>query len=278
MKKVLLTVALGMLLSAVCMAAGIETVEDAEESSVAQDVTVQSAPNDSATVKQLQSASNDSDAAKQLQAAQEQAAREKAAREEAERNLQDVLEKGPPLWVIDPVELEKVIDVAKLDGVFVGIGSATNPRDYQAIQMAEARARQDIAFQRQALIKAEITDFAKNIVSAKSGSASSSNASEEYMVGQQSVETQLLPVKVLKRQKQVDSDTWWVVVSTVIPGKPEAQTTAEPAGPYTYTPEAMDRVKLMDERLEKNKLKSTVVSPVVTEVGIPLESSEAESE
>jgi hypothetical protein len=270
MKRILITAALGMLLSAVCMAAGIENAVDADGSPVEQGtVTVQAAPDDSRT-------------AKELQAAKEQAAREQAAREQAEKKLKDVLEKGPPLWVIDPGKLEEVLAEAKLEGVFVGIGSATNPMDYQAIQMAEARARQDIAFQRQSLVKAEITDYAKNVVGRKNGSGSSLNAAEEYMVGQQLVETQLQPVKVVKREKEVGTGTWWVVVTTVVPGKPEAQTAADAESAYTHSPEASEAVKLMDERLERNKLKSTVVSPVVTEVATevvsPVVSSETVSE
>jgi hypothetical protein len=123
--------------------------------------------------------------------------------------------------------------------------------------MAEARARQDLAFQQQALVKAEITDYSKNMTSTKGGT---SNAAEDYIVAQQSINMELTPVKVQIREKI--NGAWWVVVTAS--KVPERRATVED-GPYI--PSAMEAVKLMDQRLERNRIKSTTGSPVAAEVG-----------
>jgi colicin import membrane protein len=196
----------------------------------------------------------------------------KKAKAEADTKVKLLLsEEGPPLWVIDPAELEDVLAAARLEGVFVGIGSASNKKDYQAIQMAEARARQDLAFQLTTQIKAEITDYAKNLEGEKGSTRSSSSAAEEYMVGQQLVETELRAAKVVKRQKEAGSSpdgnhTWWVVVTTAKMGAPEANVPAE-AGRNPYpgeeAPRAVDQMNkdLKDLRDGRNGLKPTE-SPV----------------
>ncbi|GHV76364.1 hypothetical protein AGMMS49942_11850 [Spirochaetia bacterium] len=185
-------------------------------------------------------------------------------------------DKEYPAWVSDPYSLETLIrDAIKentegdenakkvagnefsLKDVYVGIGSATNAADSQAIQMAEARARQDLAFQQQALVKAEITDYSKNMTSTKGGL---SNAAEDYIVAQQSIDMELTPVKVQIREKI--KGAWWVVVTAT--KVPERRATVE-EGPYV--PSAMEAVRLMDQRLERNKIRSTTVSPATTEVG-----------
>jgi hypothetical protein len=99
------------------------------------------------------------------------------------------------------------------------------------------------------------------------------------MVGQQSVYTQLQPAKVVKRQKVAGTDTWWVVITTVRPSDLSAPP-APPAeiGPYTHTPEAPEALKLMDERLERNKMKNAVGNPAVVEVGSEVITSEVVSE
>lgn len=177
----------------------------------------------------------------------------------------------PPSWVESPDELKDYLktvlgDDITLADVFVGIGSGKikNKSDYQAIQLAEARARQDIAFQRDAYINALIRDYTKNVEAVKGkddDSVTKSSLAEDFIVGEQTVDTSLRPVKVVTR-KRVGED-WWVVVTTLKPGTPAAQVSVKTTeGASIYEEGLKEAVKLMDERLERNKLKPTV-SPAV---------------
>jgi hypothetical protein len=182
--------------------------------------------------------------------------------------LEPVLDKdGKPVLdkdgkpVLEPVKGE----ITNRNDVLIGIGSAKNLSDQQAIQMAEARARQDIAFQRQAQVKAEITDFGKNVDSEttrnKDTSISKVEATETHIVGQQSVSADVSKVKVAKRIK--DNGTWWVVVTLDIAAPPAPVQMGETFFPYTES--ALDAVRLMDDHLEKAKLKPTAVGEAVSE-------------
>jgi hypothetical protein len=192
-------------------------------------------------------------------------------KEAFDRELAAVLDKegpgGVPLWVTNLRVLDDVLAAAKQAGVFIGIGSATSTRDYQAIQMAEARARQDIAFQRDALIKAEITDYAESMEGVKGQSNSLSSAAEEYIVGRQSVETKLPSATVVKRQKQPDTYTWWVVVTAEKPGTGRDPKNEAVTSPYEtkVAPKAVGEMEqnLLDQRVGRNNLKPTV-SPALS--------------
>ncbi|GHV16895.1 hypothetical protein FACS189493_3530 [Spirochaetia bacterium] len=109
-----------------------------------------------------------------------------------------------PSWVLDP-------DGQKdgFDG-FVGIGSARSSTTQLSIQMAEARARQDIAFQLSTQIEAIVTDYANNV-----GSSDEYNllqASKTEMVGRQLAKITLTGAQVTKRARTSDN-TWWVEVT-----------------------------------------------------------------
>jgi hypothetical protein len=281
MKKILMAAALGMLLSMVCMALGADTEAGVVEGSPAA---LDPAGAEGSAVFVEPSATPEKGVvgtAAALSTVLDKAAKSRDEEDKALNRvvteLKSTLEKitkatapaqpeAVPDWVIDPGKLQEVLKAAKLENqLFVGVGSGKNSRDYQAIQMAEARARQDIAFQREAYIKAEITDYSKSVEGTKNESASSSvTAAEDYIVGQQSVEYRLPNAKVALRVKDPGSGTWWVVVAAMRPDAPIAPPAplAE-VGPYTHNAEAMEAVKLMDDRLEKNRLKATV-SPVVS--------------
>jgi hypothetical protein len=124
--------------------------------------------------------------------------------------------------------------------------------------MAEARARQDIAFQQRALVKAEITDYSKNVTTGRAGSGQ--NAAEDYIVGQQSINMELYPVKVEFREK-IDG-AWWVVVSSLKIPEPIIIPSETP-----YVESGMEAVQRMNERLERNRLKAPVVNEARNGVG-----------
>ncbi|GHU96644.1 hypothetical protein FACS189483_00230 [Spirochaetia bacterium] len=106
-----------------------------------------------------------------------------------------------PSWVLNPDDQENG---------FVGIGSARSATTQLSIQMAEARARQDIAFQLSAQVEAIITDYANNVGSKEEFDLL--QASKTEMVGRQLANITLTGVKVTKRARTSDN-TWWVEVT-----------------------------------------------------------------
>ncbi|GHV76365.1 hypothetical protein AGMMS49942_11860 [Spirochaetia bacterium] len=214
----------------------------------------------------------DKDTVEQERIAQAQAEKDLAdAQKKWKEEMQAALDEDDPItkmpkWVTNQDTLRKVLATGgeEKETIFVGIGSAKSTRDYQAIQMAEARARQDIAFQRDALIKAEIMDYAKTYDATKGKSQDTLEAFEDSIVGLQSVETSLRSAKVVKRQR-VSDGTWWVVV-TLDTESPEPPPPIE--DPYLYKPEMKKAAiemeqHLQDQRVGRNTLKPTV-SPAVS--------------
>jgi hypothetical protein len=144
-----------------------------------------------------------------------------------------------PTWIIDPNELRaKSAKIARdqwlneksaweqenegtlypipepVEGddlTLYGVGSAKNSTDRLSIQMADARARQDIALQRDVQVRALITDWAENEGS-KNSEFNNSSASAAQLLGRQFTEIKLQDIKVEKRARASDG-TWWVVVS-----------------------------------------------------------------
>jgi hypothetical protein len=160
-----------------------------------------------------------------------------------------------PDWVLSP-------DPDEQNNMVIGIGSAKASSDQVSIQMAEARARQDIAFQLNAQIKAQITDYAENEGSGSEYDLSQTSVTER--IGQQLTNIELKGVKVAKRERDRNG-TWWVKVTW---SKDQANKTAsvltqniiEVAPTPTPAEKAVEAVRLMDEQLEKANLKSAVMS------------------
>jgi hypothetical protein len=168
-----------------------------------------------------------------------------------------------PEWVLNPLILEKEVPGIKLDEVVVGIGSAKSSTDQLSIQVAEARARQDIAFQLTAQIKARITDYAENEGNVGEFDISQSAVTER--IGQQMTEIELKGIRVVKREKAAKPDnTWWVVVtwSKANADKAAADVTRNVIADVKISPaeRAQAAIKLMDEQLQSAALKPTVVS------------------
>jgi hypothetical protein len=186
---------------------------------------------------------------------------DKASQAAPDSTGQNVASDKVPKWVTDPVKMKELLKAADLENeLFVGIGNATHDDDYQAIQMAEARARQNLAFQLSSTVKAEITDYTKNVSNKRSGVQTTlSNSAEDYMVGQQAIDASLTSIRVVTREKVPGTTTWWVIVTKS--DKPSFSATVI-EGPYVES--ALDAVRLMDERLEKNRVKSTVGTPVTS--------------
>ena len=188
-----------------------------------------------------------------------------------------------PSWVLAP-------DGA--DGVIVGIGSARGSTTQLSIQMAEARARQDIAFQLSTQVDAIITDYANNVGNqgdeTQKGEFNLLQASKTEMIGRQMANITLAGVKVTKRARTSDN-TWWVEVTWT--GAQARQAVADAAmavaeeaarraaeeqladlgtnSSVTPVPAAaaadieraaQEAVRQMDEYLAKAGLKSSVVS------------------
>ena len=148
-----------------------------------------------------------------------------------------------------------VINPPLRDDAIGGIGSAKNSTDQLSIQMADARARQDISFQLTAQAKAMITDYARD-----AGTVDEQTAlALSEVVGRQLTNNTLSGARPEKREKAADG-TWWVMVSY---NKADAAKTAgslidSEAARYAEF-KAMEAVKMMDAQLEKAELKPTVV-------------------
>jgi hypothetical protein len=142
------------------------------------------------------------------------------------------------------------------EDAIVGIGSANNSTDQMSLQMADARARQDIAFQLSAQVQAMITDYAR-----QAGTIDETTALQlSETVGRQLANTTLTGARPEKREKSPDG-TWWVMVTY---NKADAAKIAgglidSEAARYAEF-KAMEATKLMDAQLEKAALKPTVVS------------------
>jgi hypothetical protein len=142
-----------------------------------------------------------------------------------------------PAWVSDLTILKEEFN--KDNEYYIGIGSAKDEiNPLQAIRSAEALARQDIAFQQTSLVKARIVDtyYSKH-----------EEQSEDQSVGSQSINTELFPVTVVRREKV--GDFWWVAVIASRKSAAKAVTEQNANG---ETP--VERaVRLMEESLAKNK-------------------------
>jgi hypothetical protein len=141
------------------------------------------------------------------------------------------------------------------DDAIVGIGRASNQNEQLSLQMADSRARQDIAFQLSAQVQAMITDYAR-----EAGTIAETTALQlSETVGRQLTNTTLSGTRPEKREKTPDG-TWWVMVTY-----PKAEATKIAAGIIDSEAarfaefKAMEATRLMDAQLEKAELKPTVV-------------------
>ncbi|GHU15848.1 hypothetical protein FACS1894163_04010 [Spirochaetia bacterium] len=167
-----------------------------------------------------------------------------------------------PSWVLDP-------SLEEQNQYVIGIGSAKSSSPQLSIQMAEARARQDIAFQLNVQVQGKITDYAENQGNSAGSEYNFSQDAVSQRIGQQLTNIELNGVKVAKRE--VDHNgTWWV---KVLWSKENADKTAADISktviaevvPLSPAEKAEMATKLLDEQLDKAKLKSTpaVSEPVV---------------
>jgi hypothetical protein len=173
-----------------------------------------------------------------------------------------------PGWILDPA----IIDLGKdadgnpllLKDYYIGIGSAKGSSDRVSIQMADARARQDIAFQLGVQVRAMITDYAKN-VGLEGGEFDEIQTSESEMIGQQLTKKELTNLAVNKREK--NDGTWWVIVT--MPRKAGNIAATQQAiddvskAPQKYAEKAQEMVKLMDEQLAKLKDEQSEKAPTL---------------
>jgi hypothetical protein len=163
-----------------------------------------------------------------------------------------------PKWVLDP-------DAEEQKTWVIGIGSAKSSSDQLSIQVAEARARQDISFQLDTQIRAQITDYAQNEGNIEEYNLSQAAVTER--IGQQLTNIELKGVRVATRERAHDG-TWWVKVlwSKASADKAAADITetviqAPPPTPVAGPAErAQDAVRLMDEQLDKAILRPAPVS------------------
>ncbi|MDR0630217.1 MAG: LPP20 family lipoprotein [Treponema sp.] len=141
------------------------------------------------------------------------------------------------------------------DAIF-GIGSAKLATVNQSLTMAEARARQSLAFQLNANVQAMITDYAR------SAGTTNSQASLEFSesIGRQLTQTTLsgaIPV----RREQTKDGTFWVLISysKADAARAAADIIENEASRYAEF-KAMEALKLMDQQLERIDTKPEVVS------------------
>jgi hypothetical protein len=144
------------------------------------------------------------------------------------------------------------------DAIF-GIGSAKLSSLNQSMTMAEARARQSLAFQLSANVQAMITDYARD-----AGTVNNTTALQlSEQVGRQLTQTTLVGAVPVKREQTPDG-TFWVLVSY---SKSDAAKAASSAMKGVIDNEAaryaefktMDALRLMDDQLDKISTKPEVV-------------------
>ncbi|GHV89262.1 hypothetical protein AGMMS50267_16220 [Spirochaetia bacterium] len=128
-----------------------------------------------------------------------------------------------PKWVIQPdlVDIilvengtytllekdgKKIIDHS--ERVLIGMGSAKAETPQKAIQLAEARARQDIATQLDSKVQARIRDYTET----RDSNGRTANSSISSVAGTQATSISISNVKVEKRDQTKDK-TWWVLVT-----------------------------------------------------------------
>jgi hypothetical protein len=90
------------------------------------------------------------------------------------------------------------------EDVIWGIGTAKQSNDSMSMQFAEARARQSIAFQLEAAVKAMLTDYGEDM-----GSQNITNLQES--IGQQLAQAKLTGAIPIKRWKAPDGTYWYLV-------------------------------------------------------------------
>jgi hypothetical protein len=146
----------------------------------------------------------------------------------------------------------------------IGIGSAHSSTDQLSIQMAEARARQDISFQLSTQVQAKITDYADNQGKGKptvkgEEEFNFSQDSVTERIGQQLTDLELKGVSVSRRERDPHG-VWWV---EVLWSKEKADKAAADISQSVIEAEigpspaerARAAAQLLDEQLDKAKLK-----------------------
>jgi hypothetical protein len=151
-----------------------------------------------------------------------------------------------PEWVVNPPLQE--------DSIF-GIGSAKLSSDQRGMEMAEARARQSLAFQLNTNVQAMITDYARD-----AGTTNNTATLElAETVGRQLTQTTLVGATPSKREKTPDG-TWWVMIDykKTDASRAVAGIIDNEAARYSEF-KAMEALKLMDAQLDKINTKPEVV-------------------
>ncbi|MDR1957318.1 MAG: hypothetical protein LBQ30_10765 [Treponema sp.] len=142
------------------------------------------------------------------------------------------------------------------EDMLFGIGSATDAFVNQALIIAEARARQSLAFQLNAHVQAMITDYTRT------AGTEHTAASLEFAetVGRHLTQTTLQGAVPVRRQKTPDK-TFWVLVaySKADAAKFAAKIIAEEASQYAEF-KAMDALSLLDRQLQRINTKPEVVN------------------
>ncbi|GHV89452.1 hypothetical protein AGMMS50267_18120 [Spirochaetia bacterium] len=157
--------------------------------------------------------------------------------------------KGIPDWVIKPEVVDQILlgngtfterrdadnkVVIDRNGVLTGMGSAKAITYQKAIQLAESRARQDIAIQLDSKVQARIRDYTET----RESGARQSDSSITSIAGSQATNISISNVKVEKREQSPDG-TWWVLVTWR-----QAQET--PSDDESYRERAMNEFNLME--------------------------------
>jgi hypothetical protein len=167
-----------------------------------------------------------------------------------------------PIWVLEP-------DPKRQEDYVIGIGSAHSSTDQLSIQMAEARARQDISFQLSTQVQAKITDYADNQGKGKptvkgEEEFNFSQDSVTERIGQQLTDLELKGASVSKRERDPHG-VWWV---EVLWSKEKADKAAADISQNVIEaeigPGPAERARIaaqqLNDQLEKAKSKPAVVS------------------
>ena len=168
--------------------------------------------------------------------------------------------KSAPASAANPNLPDFVLNPPVQEDAIFRIGSAKLSSLNQSMTMAEARARQSLAFQLSANVQAMITDYARD-----AGTTNNTTALQlSEQVGRQLTQTTLVGAVPTKREQTPDG-TFWVLISYSKSAAAKAASDTmkgiidNDASRYAEF-KAMDALKLMDAQLEKTGTKPEVVA------------------
>jgi hypothetical protein len=137
-----------------------------------------------------------------------------------------------------------------------GVGSANYAEQQMSMEMADARARQSIAYQIETAAKAMVTDYGR--AAGAVNSPASMRLAET--IGSQIANAKLRGVSVVERQQMPDGTIWSLCMIKKSAAAQESAMIIENEASSYAEYKAMDALKRMNAELEKTQTKPMIIS------------------